>query len=88
MTLCCPVKILYLTLLVFDCRILGTMPEALYGVCESLWKPNMEPDELFEVTAQCLLAGLNRDALSGWGSVVYVITKDKTYAKSLKGRMD
>lgn len=64
------------------------MPEALMGVCESLWRPNLEPEDLFEITAQCLLAGVNRDALSGWGGVVYVITKDKTYAKSLKGRMD
>lgn len=64
------------------------MPEALIGVCESLWKPDLEPDELFEVVAQCLLAGVNRDAFSGWGAVVYVITKDKTIARTLKGRMD
>jgi len=68
--------------------IVGTMSEALIGSCESLWKPDLEPDDLFEVTAQCLLAGVNRDALSGWGAVIYIITKDKVYAKSIKGRMD
>ena len=64
------------------------MPEALMGICESLWRPDLEAEELFEITAKCMLAGLDRDALSGWGAMVYIITKDKTYAKSLRGRMD
>lgn len=32
-----------------------------------------EPDELFETLAQCLLSGVDRDALSGWGGIVNVM---------------
>lgn len=64
------------------------MPEALMGVCESFWKPDMNPDELFEVAAQCLLIGIDRDALSGWGAIIHIITKDRVITKTLKGRMD
>jgi 20S proteasome subunit beta 3 len=46
------------------------------------------PDEVFEATAQALLAGVDRDALAGWGAVVYVITPEGVTAKTLKGRMD
>ena len=45
-------------------------------------------DELFETISQCLLASVDRDALSGWGAVVHVITPQGITSKSLKGRMD
>jgi len=45
-------------------------------------------EELFQATSQCLLTGVDRDALAGWGAVVYVITPDKVVARTLKGRMD
>eukprot|EP01024_Parvocaulis_polyphysoides_P062618 TRINITY_DN71847_c1_g1_i1.p1 TRINITY_DN71847_c1_g1~~TRINITY_DN71847_c1_g1_i1.p1 ORF type:complete len:216 (-),score=11.75 TRINITY_DN71847_c1_g1_i1:223-837(-) len=66
----------------------GTNTESLLGMCESVWKPDMEPDELFETLAQSLLAGVDRDALAGWGAVIYIITPDKVTAKTLRGRMD
>lgn len=50
--------------------------------------PSQDPDALFETVSQCLLSGSDRDALAGWGAVVYVITKDGTTARTLKGRMD
>jgi len=62
--------------------------EALYGTCETLYKPNQEPDDLFETLAQCLLAAVDRDALSGWGGIVHIITKDGTTTRFLKGRQD
>lgn len=31
------------------------------------------PEELFEVTAQCLMSGQDRDALSGWGAIIHVM---------------
>ena len=71
-----------------DFMVAGTAPESLMGICESLWKPDMEPEELFEVASQALLAGQDRDCLSGWGAVMYIITKDKVIAKELRGRMD
>ena len=33
----------------------GDCTEALYGLCESMYQPNLEPDDLFETLAQCLL---------------------------------
>jgi 20S proteasome subunit beta 3 len=68
--------------------VAGTCQEALYGMCESLWKPDLEPEDLFEVTSQALLASVDRDCLSGWGGVCHVITPDKIITNELKGRMD
>jgi len=68
--------------------VAGNNSESLFGVCESMYKENLEPEELFEVISQCLLSGSGRDCLSGWGGTVYLITKDKVEVKSLKGRMD
>lgn len=48
----------------------------------------MKPDELFEATAQSILSCLERDAASGWGAVVYTITKDKVNVSTIKARMD
>lgn len=35
----------------------------------------MGPDELFEATAQAMLSAIDRDASSGYGVVIYTITK-------------
>ncbi|KAI8462913.1 MAG: subunit of GARP complex [Monoraphidium minutum] len=61
----------------------GTNSESLFGMCESMWRPDMDADELFETLAQCLLSGIDRDALAGWGAVVYVIDKDKGRKKDV-----
>ncbi|KAK3584729.1 hypothetical protein CHS0354_019852 [Potamilus streckersoni] len=71
-----------------DFVVSGTCSEQMYGMCESLWEPDMEPDDLFETISQALLNALDRDAVSGWGAVVYVIEKDKVTRKELKTRMD
>ncbi|KAK1293260.1 Proteasome subunit beta type-3 [Acorus calamus] len=66
----------------------GTASESLYGACESMYKPNMEPDELFETISQALLASVDRDCLSGWGGHVIVVTPTEVTERKLKGRMD
>lgn len=66
----------------------GTCDEQMMGMCESMWRPDMSPDDLFETVSQCLLAAVGRDALSGWGAVVHVITPTKVISKTLKGRQD
>lgn len=71
-----------------DFVVSGTCTGNLYGMCETLYKPNLEPDELFETLAQALLASVDRDALSGWGGVVHIITKEGVVTRELKGRMD
>jgi len=71
-----------------DFVLSGTCTENLYGMCESLYRPNLEPDDLFEVVAQALMSAVDRDAVSGWGGIVHVITKDQVVSRVLKARQD
>jgi len=71
-----------------DFVVSGTCTGNLYGMCETLYKPDMEPEELFETLAQSLLASVDRDALSGWGGVVHIITPNGVTSRALKGRQD
>lgn len=71
-----------------DFIVSGTNSESLFGMCESMWRPDLSPEDLFETIAQCLLSGVDRDALAGWGAVVHVISHDKLVTKQLKGRQD
>lgn len=71
-----------------DFVVAGTTSEQLYGLCESFWKENMTPEELSETLSQCLLAGIDRDCLAGWGAMVYIMTPDKLITRTLKTRMD
>jgi len=71
-----------------DYVVSGTCTANLHGMCETLYKPNMEPEELFETLSQCLLAAVDRDALSGWGAVIHILTKDGLTTKHLKARQD
>lgn len=71
-----------------DFVVCGTSEEMAFGMCEALWKPDLEPDDLFEVISQSLVNAFDRDAGAGWGGVVYLIEKDKVTVKHLKTRMD
>lgn len=71
-----------------DFIVSGTATDQLYGMCESLYEPNLEPEDLFETISQALLNAVDRDALSGWGAVVYIVTKDKVVKRVLKTRQD
>merc|ERR1712137_108844 len=71
-----------------DFVVTGTCLESLYGMCESLWQPDLEADDLFEVASQALLSAVNRDALSGWGAQVTILQPGKTTVKQLKARQD
>ncbi|EER11091.1 proteasome subunit beta type 3, putative [Perkinsus marinus ATCC 50983] len=71
-----------------DFIVSGTATEQLMGVAESFWREGMGPEELAEVLGQSLLSGIDRDCLSGWGGVVYILTDKELITKTLKGRMD
>eukprot|EP00794_Sanderia_malayensis_P004752 gene4752-5376_t len=71
-----------------DFVVTGTCADQLYGMCESLWEPDLAPEDLFETISQALLNAVDRDAMSGWGAVVHIIEKDKVTTKTLRGRMD
>ncbi|RSH83102.1 proteasome core particle subunit beta 3 [Apiotrichum porosum] len=71
-----------------DFAVAGTATDKLYGAAEGLWEPDLEPEDLFETISQTLLNAVDRDALSGWGAIVHVITKDKVITRTLRSRMD
>jgi 20S proteasome subunit beta 3 len=58
------------------------------GMCETLWFPDMNPDQLFESISQALVNAVDRDASSGWGGLVHIIEADKITTRKLKCRMD
>ncbi|KAI9304596.1 nucleophile aminohydrolase [Cunninghamella echinulata] len=71
-----------------DFVVSGTAGPNLYGMCESLWEPDLEPEDLFETISQALLNAQDRDALSGWGAVVHIITPEQIITRTLKARQD
>lgn len=56
-----------------DFVVAGTCAEQLFGMCEALWEPNLEPEDLFETISQALVNAFDRDAISGWGGVVHIM---------------
>jgi len=66
----------------------GTPEEQLMGMAETLWEPDMTPDDLFECVSQTMMNAFDRDGISGWGCVVHIIEKDKVTTRHLKTRMD
>eukprot|EP00667_Euglena_gracilis_P020915 EG_transcript_22742 len=71
-----------------DFVVAGTCDESMLGACESLWRKDLSPEELFETISQAMLSSLDRDCISGWGCTVVVITKDRVITRELKARMD
>jgi len=71
-----------------DFVVQGTCYSQLHGMCESLYRPDMDQNALFETLSQCLQAAVDRDALSGWGAEVHIITPEGTYTRTLKSRQD
>lgn len=71
-----------------DFVVAGTSAPNLYGMCESLFEPDMSPEQLFETVSQALMSAVDRDALSGWGAVVTLILPDRTITRELRARMD
>ena len=71
-----------------DFIVCGTAEESLYGTCETMFRKDMEPEDLFETISQCLLSACDRDCLGGWGGKVVVITPDEVITRILKSRKD
>lgn len=66
----------------------GTASQNLTGVAEVLYEENMDADELFVITMQTFLNAVDRDALSGWGAEVIVLSPTKRIYREVKGRQD
>eukprot|EP01125_Pyxidicula_operculata_P021758 TRINITY_DN8617_c0_g1_i1.p1 TRINITY_DN8617_c0_g1~~TRINITY_DN8617_c0_g1_i1.p1 ORF type:complete len:206 (+),score=37.83 TRINITY_DN8617_c0_g1_i1:60-677(+) len=71
-----------------DFVLAGTCSEAMFGMAETMWRPNMEPEDLFETISQTMMAAFDRDAKSGWGAIVHVITPTHVITRTLKTRQD
>lgn len=52
----------------------GVASKSLYGMAEAMWRPDMEEEELVRVCGRAFLSALERDCLSGYGAVIYLIT--------------
>ena len=66
----------------FQCA--GTGSEELMAICEAYYKPNMEREELSFKLHQILTSACDRDMLSGWGGIVYIVSKDGITTEYLK----
>lgn len=51
----------------------GVASRSLHGSAEALWRPDLEADELVEVCGKAFVSALERDCLSGYGAVIYLI---------------
>ena len=66
----------------------GTCSDSLHGMCEALWRKDMDAEELFETISQAMLSACDRDCLSGYGATVIVVTQDSIVQRVIKGRQD
>ena len=66
----------------------GAASSSLYGTAEALWKPGLEPDELVKACGKAFQSALERDCLSGYGALLYLITKDGIVEFDLASRND
>ena len=56
----------------------GVASRSLHGTAEALWRKNLEADELVEVCGKAFVSALERDCLSGYGAVVYLIQSQES----------
>ena len=66
----------------------GAASKSLYGTAEALWEPDMDEDTLLKACGEAFQSELERDCLSGYGSLVYLITKDGITEYDLANRND
>ena len=67
--------------------VAGTGGDMFYALCEAYQKADMKPDELSDVLANTFVSGIDRDIMSGWGGVVYVLTPEKIDIKYIKTKL-
>lgn len=66
----------------------GAAARSLYGTAEALWRPDLPPDELVAVCARAFTSALERDCLSGYGAMIYLITAEGVTEYDVAGRND
>lgn len=66
----------------------GAASNSIFGTAEALWEPGLDQEKLVKVCANAFLGALERDCLSGYGAVLYLITKDGVIEYDLASRND
>jgi len=66
----------------------GTATDQLLGSCEAFFRDDLQPEDLFETISQVLIRSVERDCLSGWGGLVYLLTPGNISVRKLKIRQD
>ena len=69
-------------------EISGTASDQLLGTCEAFYRKDMNSEELFQAVGQSLICSVERDILSGYGGVVYVLTPGNISVSQLSVRQD
>jgi 20S proteasome subunit beta 3 len=64
--------------------VVGTANEGLLAVCESLYVPDLSPDQLLQLATRCFNLAMQRDVLSGASLRAFTLTKDAIYRKEIK----
>lgn len=72
------------SLLSDDFAVAGTGSEMAVGVIEASYKPNMNEKEAKELAVKAIRSAISRDAASGDGVDMLVITKDGSKEESIK----
>ena len=84
----CSMDVIGATSLSADFACGGAATSSLYGTAEAFWRPNMDRNELLAVIAKAFVAALERDCLSGYGALVYVLTSDGITEYDISTRND
>jgi 20S proteasome subunit beta 3 len=84
----CSMDVIGATSLSADFACGGAATSSLYGTAEAFWRPNMDRTELLEVIAKSFVAALERDCLSGYGVLVYMLTADGITEYDISTRND
>jgi 20S proteasome subunit beta 3 len=66
----------------------GTAADNLMGICEALYRPDMDDESLFVTCTQAFLNAVDRDALSGWGAECYIVGRERVVRRKIRGRCD
>lgn len=71
-----------------DFCCVGVASSSMYGTAEAMWMPDMDPRTLGRVCGRAFLSALERDCLSGYGAVVYVLSENGVEMFELDSRDD
>ena len=70
-----------------DFSVAGTGGDMFYSLCEAYFRPDLGPQELSDVLANTFVSGIDRDIMSGWGGIIYVMTPEKLDIKYIKTKL-